>query len=89
MQAAAANLANLKSVASYHFEHLSADNGWQPAGEQEVTGEMSSREAFERLIDNQRLQSGRYRYKRSDERSSHPWGYLTLTDGGSVFAELK
>jgi hypothetical protein len=74
-------------VASYRFEYQSADGAWQYIGEEEVKGGMSSREAFDRLVTSQNLPAGEYRYKRSDESSSHSPGHFTLTSSGSISAE--
>lgn len=76
----------LASMASYRFESLGADATWSYVGEEEVHGEMSSREAFHQLVMNQDLLAGKYRYKRSDESASHPPGYFTLAEDGSISA---
>ncbi len=70
-------------MANFRFQYRTAD-GWADAGEEPVTKESTAREAFDTLRSSRSLAAGEYRFKRSDERSSHDWGYLRLSEDGTV-----
>lgn len=76
-------LLGLLGMANYRFQYRTAD-GWADAGEELATKESTAREAFDGLRSSRSLAVGEYRFKRSDERSSHDWGYLQLNDDGTV-----
>ena len=76
-------------MATYLFQHLSAQNGWQYIGEEAVSGETSGGEtsggeAFSRLAKSQEPPPGDYRFRRFDDGGSHDWGHLTLTEDGVI-----
>lgn len=70
-------------MASYRFQYRTAE-GWVDAGEELATKESTAREAFDVLLGTVHLAPGEYRFKRSNEKPSHPWGYLRLAEDGSV-----
>ncbi len=70
-------------MASYRFQ-IRAGEDWEDAGETPATKASTAREAFDALLDGGHLAAGEYRFKRSDERASHPWGHLQLTEDGTV-----
>ena len=70
-------------MASYRFQYRTGD-GWANAGEEPATKESTAREAFDALVVSGHLAAGEYRFKRSDEASSHPWGYLRFGEDGTV-----
>ncbi|MGA8746488.1 MAG: hypothetical protein WB507_11570 [Solirubrobacterales bacterium] len=70
-------------MASYRFQYRTGD-GWADAGQEPASKESTAREAFDALLGSGHLAAGEYRFKRSDERASHPWGYLRLADDGTV-----
>jgi hypothetical protein len=70
-------------MASYRFQYRRGDD-WEDVGEEPATRESTAREAFDTLRHSRPLASGEYRFKRSDERASHPWGHLRLGDDGIV-----
>jgi hypothetical protein len=70
-------------MASYRFQYRTSE-GWADAGETPATKDSTAREAFDALLGSEHLATGEYRFKRSDERASHPWGYLQLAEDGTV-----
>jgi hypothetical protein len=70
-------------MASYRFQYRTAE-GWVDAGEELATAESTAREAFGELLGSGHLAPGEYRFKRSNEKPSHPWGYLRLAEDGTV-----
>jgi len=71
-------------VATYVFQHLSAQNGWQYIGEEVVSEETSGAEAFGPLAISQEPPPGDCRFRRFGNGGSHDWGHLTLTEDGVI-----